>query len=764
MIADEGNNGHERRGSLGRLEQLQADPALLAAVFDTVPAAVWFATDPDCKRITGNRYAARLLRIPVDENASFSADERSTHVRFQTFRDGAEVAVAELPMQRAARGEEVRDDELEVRFADGTSLAILIDGSPLRDASGKVVGAVCAAVDITARKRAEGSLREREAQFRTLADSIPQLAWMTDADGWIFWYNQRWYDYTGTTLEEMQGWGWRSVHHPDEVERVVARFSAALKSGEAWEDTFPLRGADGRYRSFLSRALPIRDDRGRIVRWFGTNTDITEQLATERELRDSRQRLELAVEATQLGVWEFDPVTRVVSGSERFGRMLAQPDNQPLSFEDWEALVHADDREATHAAFESALDVAGAGTFTAEYRVVSPNGEVRWFSAKGTAHFEGEGPARRAARFFGTMLDITDRKQTQGELELLVEQLATERLRYEAMVENIPAGIVLAEAPSGRVTYGNPQAEAILRHPLMESSIFAGSDRFVGYHTDGHRLKTHEWPLVRALRGERIRAEDILYQRGDGTRSWVRSSAAPIRDRTGRITSALVAIYDIDPEKRAEEHRTLLMNELNHRVKNTLATVQSIAAQTLRSGGISTELRETFERRLIALSSAHNVLTQQSWEGAELHDIVARALNFSEGDGAARFDISGPNIWLAPKAALALAMTFHELATNAAKYGALSNEEGRIKLTWAVANETGIERFLLSWSEHGGPRVAPPGKKGFGSRLIERGLAQELDGVVHVAYHPGGVVCSIDAPLAGLAGNRASDDQPRGAP
>ena len=764
MSSDVTASGDEARDPLGRLAQLHADPALLEAVFDTVPAAVWFTPDPDCKHIIGNRYASRLLRIPVDENASFSADERSAHLRFQIFRNGAEVALQELPMQRAARGEEVRDDEIEVRFHDGFSLALLVDGSPLHDASGRVVGAVCAAVNITDRKRAEEALREREEQFRTLADSIPQLAWMTDADGWIFWYNQRWYDYTGTTLDQMQGWGWRSVHHPDEVERVVARFSAAIASGEAWEDTFPLRGADGRYRSFLSRALPIRDDRGRIVRWFGTNTDITEQLATERELRDSRQRLELAVEATQLGVWEFDPDKREMSGSERFGKMLGRSNDQPFSFETWLALVHADDREATHAAFDGALDIAGGGTFTAEYRVVSPNGEVRWFSGKGTAQFEGEGPSRRAARFFGTMLDITDRKQTQEELQHLVEQLATERLRYEAMVENIPAGILLAEAPSGRITYGNPQVEAILRHPVTETPRVAGDERFVGYHADGRRLETHEWPLVRALSGERVRAEDILYQRGDGTKAWLRSSATPIRDRSGRITSALVAIYDIDPEKRAEEHRTLLMNELNHRVKNTLATVQSIAAQTLRSGGVSTELRETFERRLMALSSAHNVLTQQSWEGAELHDIVARALNFSERDGAMRLDISGPDIWLAPKAALALAMTFHELATNAAKYGALSNEKGRVTLTWKLANEAGIKRFLLSWSEHGGPRVAPPNKKGFGSRLIERGLAQELGGIVHITHHPDGVVCNIDAPLAGLAGNRAADGLRRGAP
>ncbi|MEG4346718.1 PAS domain-containing protein [Microcoleus sp. A003_D6] len=130
-------------------------------------------------------------------------------------------------------------------------------------------------------------LHESEARFRALADNIAQLTWMTDATGWIFWYNQRWFDYTGTTLEAMQGWGWQQVHHPEHVDRVVANFRRCIETGELWEDTFPLRGKDGSYRWFLSRAVPIRDERGKLLRWFGTNTDITDRLLAEAE----RERL-----------------------------------------------------------------------------------------------------------------------------------------------------------------------------------------------------------------------------------------------------------------------------------------------------------------------------------------------------------------------------------------------------------------------------------------------------------------------------------------
>jgi len=154
-----------------------------------------------------------------------------------------------------------------------------------------VIASVAGQLDLLRRAtQAEAAARER--QFRTLANSISQLAWMADREGYIFWYNDRWYDYTGTTLEEMQGWGWEKVHHPDEVGRVVERIKLAFASGEPWEDTFPLRSKTGEYRWFLSRALPIFDAEGRVARWFGTNTDITEQRQLEHALRQSRDELE----------------------------------------------------------------------------------------------------------------------------------------------------------------------------------------------------------------------------------------------------------------------------------------------------------------------------------------------------------------------------------------------------------------------------------------------------------------------------------------
>jgi PAS domain S-box-containing protein len=205
-----------------------------------------------------------------------------------------------------------------------------------------------------------------------------------------------------------------------------------------------------------------------------------------------------------------------------------------------------------------------------------------------------------------------------------------------------------------------------------------------------------------------------------------------------------VVFRDITDRKKAEEQRDLLLRELEHRVKNTLATVQAIAGQTFRD--VEPNARQTFEARLRTLSNAHMALTAENWRSVTLRDLILSTLAPVMVDPS-QFSVAGPHLRVQPKSAVALSMAIHELCTNAIKYGALSTAGGRVAIGWDVAGD----RFRLRWQEHGGPAVSVPVRKGFGSLMIERALAAQVDGEVKIEYADSGVVCSIDAPRLAVA-------------
>lgn len=223
----------------------------------------------------------------------------------------------------------------------------------------------------------------------------------------------------------------------------------------------------------------------------------------------------------------------------------------------------------------------------------------------------------------------------------------------------------------------------------------------------------------------------------------------PVRNAAGEVTGIFVEGQDVTERTRAEQHLRLLVNELNHRVKNTLAMIQAIAAQTFRNAGDLAQAQAGFASRIMALARANDLLTGEKWEGASLADVVTHALTAIGGSEQRRFHAEGPLVRLSPKVALSLSMAMHELATNALKYGALSNETGRIDVRWDLlrSRDSADERFRIEWRESGGPAVTAPSRRGFGSRLVERGLAGELGGTVQLKFEPAGVVCEIDAPL-----------------
>lgn len=231
-------------------------------------------------------------------------------------------------------------------------------------------------------------------------------------------------------------------------------------------------------------------------------------------------------------------------------------------------------------------------------------------------------------------------------------------------------------------------------------------------------------------------------------RDFTQSDIEFLRSYANLLGAAIERLRVVDELRAAVREKDLLIGELNHRVKNTLTTVQSIASQTLRNAPSLDYASGAIESRLIALSQVHNVLTDRSWAHVALHDIVAQAVEPYRSRGENRIHVQGPSVQVPPRMALPLAMALQELVTNAVKYGALSNGTGQIRVHWTLNGTAAPQRLHLMWEETEGPPVQKPIRRGFGTRLIERSLAQELAGEVQIEFSETGVVCSVDAPLA----------------
>jgi two-component sensor histidine kinase len=241
------------------------------------------------------------------------------------------------------------------------------------------------------------------------------------------------------------------------------------------------------------------------------------------------------------------------------------------------------------------------------------------------------------------------------------------------------------------------------------------------------------------MRGELTDNEEFAYTLPSGVERFLLSSARPIRDPNGNIIGGVQISLDITDRKRGEEHRKLLVNELNHRVKNTLAVVRSIASQTIRNATTLPEAGRTLSNRLISLAKAHDILTQQNWSGSDLNDLITASIK--PHAPIERFQISGDKVWLPPNVALSFALALHELTTNAIKYGALSNAKGRVSISWRLVGQKQQRRLELEWREIGGPTVGPVERKGFGTLLLERIFASDSAGRIVLTFERSGLVC-----------------------
>jgi PAS domain S-box-containing protein len=430
-------------------------PPELQLIYDTAPVGLAFLT-PDCRYLQINQHLTEICGISVADHIGRTVRETVPQVADQVEK----IVQSIVSAGEAVRGIEVRGQRPDGRNADHVWLT---NWHPVKNAKGHVVGVNVVAEEITERKRTQAviawsaeALRESEGRFRELADNISQLAWMTDREGRRYWYNKRWYDYTGTTAEEMLGRGWRKVHHPQHLARVEALIEQSLRSGLPWEDTFPLRARDGSYSWFLTRAVPIRDETGEIVRWFGTKTDITKQIEAERELRELKKNLEQRVEDETRGrlqIWNVsqdllivtDLAGRYLGVNPGWTAILGWTEKDLLDrTPEW--MLHPDDRER----MQSHLDECAAGRETPrlEVRVRHKDGAYRMLSWKSSLDH---------GRIYWVGRDITEIRRAQIELREARRELgqAARRTTLAALVAAIaheikqPLGAVVTNAGAG---------------------------------------------------------------------------------------------------------------------------------------------------------------------------------------------------------------------------------------------------------------------------------------------------------------------------
>ncbi|WP_348633769.1 PAS domain S-box protein [Rhizobium sp. BK376] len=470
---------------------------------------------------------------------------------------------------------------------------------------------------------------------------------------------------------------------------------------------------------------PIKDETGNVRGVFCIVSETTERVRSQQALKESEERLRALFSQSAAGIGQTDLEGRMTLINQRFCEILGYEREELVGIR-FQDLTFPDDRLEAERLFRNLVETGES--FDMEKRCMRKDGSIVWTAVSVSALEDEDGSVRQVGFI---AFDISARKSAQEAERLLASIIASSNDAILSIDLNMTITNWNAAAEK---LYGYSPDEAVGKSVLM----LVPEER-----------RDEEPEIIRKVSAGRI-VEPYETQRRtkDGRLVDVQLSVSPIYDSNGKTIGASKMAQDITARKEAERLQTVLTGELNHRVKNAFSTVIAIARQTLGRDGTGPDQVTAFQDRLVSMAKAHDLLTHRDWQRADLGELVSQVL---EPYPPERFDIEGCAVLLPQKAVVSFSLAIHELATNAAKYGALSIPQGKVSISWSF--EENIARLRFKWVERDGPTVQSPTRKGFGSLLVERLLAAELNGRSTISYNPAGVICEIEAILDPDAGS-----------
>ena len=588
-------------------------------------------------------------------------------------------------------------------------------------------------------------LSESERRFQLMADAAPAIIWTTMPAGGCDYCNRAWFEFMGRNTSGTLGEAWAAAIHPDDFEATRIAYLRAVGERRDYRWEFRLRRHDGAYRWVLSFGAPRMGPDGEYAGYVGMCVDITEQREARRMAEDALGRFDRAVTAADHGIWEMDLETARLYHSPRARELLGIQDEFIEDGWSWfEMGTHPEDRAAAKAIVERCVREGTPYRLEFRRRVGAGLGaddqEWQWFRGHGICTRDATG---RPVRLTGSVTNITEERS-------LVQSLREAMARYEVLARLAPVGI-FQTAPDGACLFVNDRwcQMAGLTPEQAQGHGWAGA-----VHPHDRQSTADHWYAAATSGGEFY--HENRFQRPDGSVVWLISRAQALRDEHGQVTGHLGTCTDVTALKESEakllevlrrqaaaaDRENLLRRELDHRVRNNLASLLGMIRVSEESSMDRRAVIARLRAAVRTMNDSHMLISSAHGRPIRLDRLLDRLLRGPATRAGGRIVFNGPEVRVAPERVNALAMTLQELATNCLKHGALSVPDGSVDITWTVATPDD-GRVRLIWCETGSPTVAEP-VEGTGLSLLRSLVAIDLEGAAQFEFAPGGLTCTID--------------------